>query len=480
MSAFRWPWSRDRSKPDEKACEPTCAPTDGNVGWRQFGIPPDSGNGFDYNLDYALWFRDGRLVTERAILQLSTAWACIRLLSQTIAGLPLNLYRREPDGDRDLALDHPLYSILHDQPNADMTAVDFWQVVVALMLLRGNAVCEKDMVGNRVVGLTPLPCVSWARQPDGRYRYTVTEFGKTRILDESQVWLIPAFTIDGRHGLSPICYGSKVFGSASASDTASRSLFDNGMKASGFVTFPPGSPFLTEAQREQFHKSLADFSNRRNAGRSFVLEGGANYSPMTMNPDDAQMLETRGFSVEEICRWFGVPPSLVGHGDKTSNWGTGLEQQNLSFLTYGLSPWLKKIEASVKKNLVSPADKKSIFAEFAVEGLLRADSAARAAFYSSMTQNGIYTRDDCRQKENLPRMGGNADVLTVQSALVPLDMLGQAKPGATPPADGTTPPPGATSPTADDVRAALRAAFPLATDEEISAMIAPTAAAVTP
>lgn len=465
-----------------KACSP-CAPTDSGNGWRQFGIPLDSGNGFDYNLDYALWFKEGRIVTERAILQISTAWACIRLLANTIACLPLSMYQREPDGDRDAAPEHPLYSILHDQPNADMTATDYWQVILALLLLRGNAVSEKDMIGNRLVGLTPLPCVSWARQPDGRYRYTVTQFGKTRILDESQVWHLPAFTMDGHHGLSPICYGSKVFGGASAADIASRSIFENGMKASGFVTFPQGSPYLSKEQRTQFHDTLAEFSGSRKAGRSFVLEGGATYNPITMNPDDAQMLETRGFSVEEICRWFGVPPTLVGHGDKTSNWGTGLEQQNQSFLTYGLQPWLKKIESSIRKNLLSPADKTKYFAEFGVEGLLRADTAGRAAFYSSMTQNGIFTRDDCRQKENLPRVGGNADVLTVQSALVPLNDLGKPKPAA-PGAPGDTPPtdPAANlAPTPDSVRAALRAAFPLLTDEEISAMIAPAQpAAVTP
>lgn len=495
-----------RSKPvtDSKSCPPDSG---GRSGWDMFGIPQDSGNGFDYNLDHALWFQDGRIVSERAILQLSTAWACVRLLSQTIATMPLNFFKREPDGDRDLAPAHPLYSILHNQPNADMTATDYWQVILALMLLRGNAVSEKDMIGDTLVGLTPLPCVSWMRQPDGRYLYTATENGRMRILDESQVWHIPAFTINGRQGLSPICYGGNVFGSARAADIASHSLFDNGMKASGFVTFPPNSPFLTKDQRAQFEGSLSRFSNSRTAGKSFVLEGGADYRQLTMNADDAQMLETRSFSVEEICRWFGVPPTLIGHGDKTSNWGTGLEQQNQSFLTYSLSPWLKKIESSIWSNLISQADKAAYFAEFSVEGLLRADTAGRASFYSSLSQNGIMTRDEIRKKENLPAMGGGAETLTVQAALVPLDQLGarfdaatgQTDPTATGlPTDGAPTDANSVQATAlngaqvtalqellagaatgtlpiETVRAAIRAAFPLLTEAEISDMIAPLA-----
>jgi HK97 family phage portal protein len=491
----------------------SCSPCDesggsGGEGWRVFGLPTDAGDGFDYNRDHWLWLASGRVVSERAMLSLSTVWSCVRLLSQTLATLPLGMYRRQGDGDRVAANDHPLYAILHNQPNAEMTATDFWQVLGALLFLRGNAVSEIDRIGDRVVGLTPLPCVTWQRQPSGRYLYTVTTNGRSRQLDESQVWHIPAFTLDGRNGLSPIFYGANVFGSARAIDLASSNLFRGGMKASGFVTMPQ-NVWLTESQRNTFKGELNSFTTNQKAGKSFLLEGGADYHQLTMNPDDAQMLETRSFSVEEICRWFGVPPTLIGHGDKTSNWGTGLEQQNQSFLTYSLSPWLKKYESSIWTHLISPADKPTLFAEFAVEGLLRADSKARSEFYSAMTQNGIMTRDEARSKENLPQMGGNAEVLTVQAALLPLDAIGNraAKPGDGVPvidpslpvdataaadagavqqtalngaqvmslqqllqaaADGTLP--------LDTVRAAIRAAFPLLSEAEISAMILPLVA----
>ena len=476
-----------------------------DAGWSVFGLPTDAGDGFDYNRDHWLWLASGRVVSERAMLSLSTVWSCVRLLSQTLATLPLGLYRRLADGDRIAANDHPLYNILHNQPNAEMTATDFWQVLGALLFLRGNAVAEIDKIGDRIVGLTPLPCVTWQKQPNGRYLYRATINGRSRNLDESQVWHIPAFTLDGRNGLSPIFYGANVFGSARAIDLATTQLYRNGMKASGFVTMPQ-NVWLTKEQRDTFSGTLNEFSTQKKAGKSFVLEGGANYEQITINPDDAQMLETRSFSVEEICRWFGVPPTLIGHGDKTSNWGTGLEQQNQSFLTYSLAPWLKKYESSIWTHLISPADKATLFAEFAVEGLLRADSDARSKFYSAMTQNGIMTRDEARSKENLPKMGGNAEVLTVQAALLPLDAIGnrgQKPADGVPVVDPAAPVDaaaaadiGAVQQTAlngaqvvslqqllqaaadgtlpiDTVRAAIRAAFPLLSESEISDMISP-------
>jgi HK97 family phage portal protein len=148
------------------------------------------------------------------------------------------------------------------------------------------------------------------------------------------------------------------------------------------------------------------------------------------------LLATRSFNIAEMCRWFRVPPFMVGHNDGTTPWGTGMEQQMIGFITFVLRPWCVRIEQGIRKSLLTPVERQRYFAEFSMEGLLRADSAARAAFYSSMTQNGIYTRDDCRRLENLPVRGGNADELTVQSNLLPIEKLGQALPTASPPADG--------------------------------------------
>lgn len=405
------------------------------TGWEAFGIPAESGDGFAYNREGMQY---GDTITERTILQIGTAMACIRLLSQTIATLPLAMFRRMPDGTRETASDHSLYSVLHHQPNADMTAVDFWQVMVAMMLLRGTGFAEIKRLGGRIVAVQPLVrgWLTWSMK-NGAYEFKYTVNGVTRTIARKDLWILPAFTVNGIFGLSPVCYGANVFGSAVGADRSSRSMFQNGMSASGFVSYGKGvTDWLTKDQRDQLQDSINEFGNSGAKSRGvFVLEGGMGFTPLSMSADDAQMLETRAFNVEEICRWFGVPPTLVGHGEKTSNWGTGLEQQNLAFLTYNLRPWLSKIEQSIRMNLLSPAEQANYYAEFNVEGLLRADSAGRAAYFSTMVSNGGMTRDEWRVKENLPLKGGNADVLTVQSALVPLDKLGEA--ASTPPTGKT-------------------------------------------
>lgn len=392
---------------------------------RPASVPADAGDGFSYNAPWQTVSSNGRPLSERAVLQLSAAMACVRLLSQTIATLPVSIFRRLPDGDRKAANDHLLYELLHNQPNPDMTAVDFWQVMVASMLLRGNAYAEKLMIGDRLVGLDPLPCgsVSDPRPVNGKLVYFVTTNGKRREIPAARMWHIPAFTLDGIIGISPVCYGALVFGGAISAEDASQSVFGNGMAASGFVE---SEKWLTPEQRTQMRSHLDEFSYAAiNSRKSMILEGGMTYKPLSMNPEDAQMLETRSFNVEEICRWFGVPPTLIGHGDKTSNWGTGLEQQNIGFLTYCLTPWLRKIEQSIRKSLIIPGEKARYYAEFNVSALLRGDTAARASYYSQMVNNGLKTRDEVRRLENDPPMGGNAGVLTVQTALTPIDKLGE-------------------------------------------------------
>lgn len=399
------------------------------VHWiRPASVPQDAGDGFAYNAPWQMISAAGRPISERGILQLSAAMGCIRLLSQTIATLPITIFRRLPDGGRKAAYEHPLYELLHNQPNKDMSAVDFWQVMIASMLLRGNAFAEKLRIGDRIVGIDFLDPsrVSWTAKSDGSLQFFYADAaGKRRKLAPDDIWQIPAFTLDGKLGISPICYGASVFGGALAAEDASQSIFANGMSASGYVTTQPGQ-WLTPEQREKMRGHLDEFSYQAaNSRKSFILEGGMGYTQLSMNPEDAQMLETRSFNVEEICRWFGVPPTLIGHGEKTSNWGTGLEQQNIAFLTYSLTPWLRKIEQSIRRALIAPGEKGRYFAEFNVTGLLRGDTAARASYYSQMVNNGLMTRDEVRRLENLPAMGGNAEVLTVQTALSPLDKLGE-------------------------------------------------------
>lgn len=364
-------------------------------------------------------------VNHQSMLTISAVWACTRLISETIATLPLSIYERTSDGKR-LAPQHPLHFIIHDQPNTDTTAAVHWEATVAAMLLRGNGRAEKLMVGGRVVGLQFLdPCrLSWSRRSDGKKEWRYTEAGgRQRVIPNDRIWNIPGFTLDGKCGVSVIAYGCRVFGSALAADTAASSTFAKGLMPTTYYKFPK---VLNPTQRDDAREAIKKISGAVNAGDPAILEAEMDVGTIGINPNDAQMLESRGFSVEEICRWFRVPPFMVGHSEKSTSWGTGIEQQMIGFLTFTLGPWLRRIEQAINKDLLSPADRQRYYAKFNVEGLLRADSAGRAAFYTAMVNNGVLTRDEVRQLEDREPMGGNAAVLTVQSAMTTLDSVGQA------------------------------------------------------
>jgi HK97 family phage portal protein len=388
----------------------------------------------------------GVSVTDERMLRLSAVWACARLISETIATLPLSIYERTSAGKR-VATQHPLQMIVHDMPNADSTSSVMWESVVAAMLLRGNARCEKLMVGERVVGLQFLDprrlSISCDSQGKRVYRYTSKD-GRQREIPAARVWTIPGFSLDGVEGVSVIRYGADVFGAAMSADSAAGSVFEKGLHPTTVWKFPTT---LKDNQRAEAREAIKTISGAVNAGTPAVLEAGMDVTTIGINPNDAQLLESRAWSVEEICRWFRVPPFMVGHADKSTSWGSGIEQQMIGFLMFTLAPWLKRIEQAIWKDLLTPAERVRYYAKFSVEGLLRADSAGRAAFYSVMVNNGILTRDEVRELEDREPMGGNAAQLTVQSAMTLLDSIGGAD-------------------LAEDVRASLRALLGFKTEDE--------------
>ena len=363
----------------------------------------------------------GVIVTPKTAMQLDAVWACVRLISETISTLPLSMYERTPSG-KVVASSHPLHFVVHDQPNPNSTATVFWEAMVASMLLRGAGRAEKLMAGSRVVGLRFLDpdrsCI--VRGADGKRQFRYTEAdGKQRVIPMDRVWTVPGFTLDGENGVSVIQYGAKVFGAAIAAEDAARDTFRNGLLQTIYYKI---NQFLKPEQRTEFKRNLAGSIER---GEAPLLEGGTEAGTLGIKPGDAQLLESRGFSVEAICRWFRTDPSLVGHGQKDSNWGTGLEQKMIWFLTFTLAPWLKRIEQAISKDLLTAGERLRYYPKFSVEGLLRADSAGRAAFYTAMVNNGVMTRDEVRELEDRAPMGGNAAVLTVQSAMTTLDSVGQ-------------------------------------------------------
>ncbi|KKB12445.1 hypothetical protein VE25_07420 [Devosia geojensis] len=355
-------------------------------------------------------------------LALSTAWSCIRLLSETTGTLPLPLYRKLSQDKRELASDHPLYGLLHDSPNAWQTAAEYWEGQVAHLCGWGNAFSEQKFIGDRLVALEPLPPTTMvARDTNGNLRYAVNDRGRREMLPASKIFHVRGFGFGGDVGLSPIQYNWRTLRGSIAAEEAAVQFMEGGLQIAGFAKEAPGGKSTTE-QRRELMELFAEFMGSKSSGKVMPLPTGWDWVQLTMNPEDAQLLETRGFNVEQVCRIYRVPPFMVGHSQNSTSWGTGLEQQNTGFLTYSLRPYLVRIEQAVKKQLLKPGERMSLYAEFVLEGLLRADSAGRAALYASGGQNGWMTRNEMRRRENLPPAEGG-DVLTVQSNLIPLDRL---------------------------------------------------------
>ncbi len=364
----------------------------------------------------------GEVVTDASVLGLSTVWACTNLVGGTISTLPLMVYRARTQ-DREVLRSHPLFKLLHDSPNFDQTAVDFWEFMAASLELWGNAYAAVERSAGVVSGLLPIrpDIVMVRRLSSGSLEYTWTEDGKYQKRLDTEVLHVRGFGGSPLGGLSTMQVARNAFGLARAIDRSAASTFKNGLRPSGALTF---EEWLSAEKREIAEKKLTEkYIGAVNSGRPLILEGGTKWTPLTMNPEDAQMLESRRFSVEEICRFFGVPPHMVGHTEKSTSWGTGLEQQTLGFIKFTLRRRLKRIEQAVNKQLLTSAERgKGIYVEFNLEGLLRGDSAGRSAFYQSGLQNGWMTINEVRGHENMPPVPGG-DVPRMQMQNQPIDQI---------------------------------------------------------
>lgn len=382
----------------------------------------------------------GRAVGAQGAMQMAAWWACVRLISETVATLPLGMYERMDNGGRKASGGHALYGLLHDAPNADQTAVEFWEGVILALCTNGNAYARIERSGERIVALTLLPSAPGVMKVDrdrnGALRYSYTYRGAAEVKGEGDIFHVRGFGDGGDLGLSPVSYARQTLGLAEAVAASAGATFKNGMKASVFFTAPPGVKLNADG-RADFKKTFIDpYVGAEATASAGLLEHGFDVKTVSIPPKDAEMLLSWKFSVEEICRWLRVPPVLIGHSaEGQTMWGSGIEQIMLGWLTLGLRPYLTRIEQAIKKRLIAPAERARFYAEFNVEGLLRADSAGRATMLSSLGQNGYLTRNEGRAMDNREPLPGG-DVLTVQSNLLPLDQLGKTPPRAVQPAPG--------------------------------------------
>lgn len=384
----------------------------------------------DYDKWRLIWGFDndsGERVSPDSAMKLSTWWAAKRLISETISTLPAGIFASNSDNERVARKEHHLYELLQVSPNADQTAVEFWEGRVGPLCDFGNSYAEKKLIGDRLVALQPMKAENTTpmRDDSGRLFYRHVDRGKSEDIPSSKVFHIKGFAPnDEDEGLSPVAYAARSLGAAISAERASAKLFSKGLRNSGFWK-PPVD--MDKEQRKQFLENyVKPFEGHAGQGAGIIMPPGFDWQSLNITPRDAELIMARGFSVEDVCRWMGVPPILVGHASEGQTmWGSGVEQIILGWLVLGLRAYLKRIEAAVNTRLMTPADRRAgYYFEFNFEGLLRADSAGRAALMSSLAQNGLRTRNELRKLDNMPQMAGG-DILTVQSALAPLDQLGR-------------------------------------------------------
>ena len=373
----------------------------------------------------------GKYVNERSAMQMTAVYSCVRILAEAVAGLPLHLYRYTKDGGKEKAIDHPLYLLLHDEPNPEMSSFVFRETLMTHLLLWGNAYAQIIRNGkNEVIALYPLMPnkMSVDRDENGQLYYTYqrstdeahTMDGSSVILKAQDVLHIPGLGFDGLVGYSPIAMAKNAIGMASACEEFGAKFFANGAAPSGVLEHPgtikdPGR--VREAWQSQFGGSS-------NSGKVAVLEEGMKYTPISISPEQAQFLETRKFQINEIARIFRVPPHMVGDLEKSSF--SNIEQQSLEFVKYTLDPWVIRWEQSLMRALLTQDEKKMYFAKFNLDGLLRGDYQSRMNGYAIGRQNGWMSANDIRELENLDRIpteeGG--DLYLINGNMLPMKNAG--------------------------------------------------------
>lgn len=369
----------------------------------------------------------GKVVTERTAMQMTAVYACVRILSEAVAGLPLNLYRYNNDGGKEKALDHPLYLLLHDEPNPEMSSFVFRETLMTHLLLWGNAYAQIIRNGKgEIVALYPLmPNKMQVNRDDNGQLYYIYQKSQEEVpnskdfyvrLESSDVLHIPGLGFDCLVGYSPIAMAKNAIGLAIATEEYGSKFFANGAAPSGVLEHP-GTIKDPSKVRESW---MSQFRGSANSGKIAVLEEGMKYTPISISPEQAQFLETRKFQINEIARIFRVPPHMVGDLDKSSF--SNIEQQSLEFVKYTLDPWVVRWEQSIQRTLLTPAEKKSYFVKFNVEGLLRGDYQSRMTGYATARQNGWMSANDIRELENLDRIPAEegGDLYLVNGNMVPI------------------------------------------------------------
>ena len=364
----------------------------------------------------------GKHVNERTAMTMSAVYSCVRILSETLASLPLHIYEITDLGSKK-ATKHSLYNILHNEPNSEMTSFIFRETLMTHLLLWGNAYAQIIRNGKGdVLGLYPLMPDKMKVDRDEHhtiyYEYLTGEGSKVR-LSSQDVLHIPGLGFDGLVGYSPIAMAKNAIGMSMAAEEYGAKFFSNGATPSGILEHP-GTVRNAESLRESWTRGFSGSNSHKVA----ILEEGMKYTPISISPNEAQFLETRKFQINEIARIFRIPPHMVGDLEKSSF--SNIEQQSLEFVKYTLDPWVIRFEQAFNRRLLKDKEKSQFYVKFNVDGLLRGDYQSRMNGYAVGRQNGWMSANDIRTLENLDRIpteeGG--DLYLVNGNMLPLKNAG--------------------------------------------------------
>jgi HK97 family phage portal protein len=350
--------------------------------WRQtIGMPPTI---------------SGEVVTPETAMTNSAIYACVRILSETIASLPLKVYKKGPNGSRMVLPDHPLNTILGQSPNDTNTACELREYLVANLALRGNAYAEilSDGAGG-IGGLYPLNSryMNVDTTERGKLVFDYHEPGRSRVYTPSQLWRTVGLSGDGVTGVSPIQLAREGIGLTMAMENYASSMFSHGATPPGVLEFPGK---LQNTQVDSLRSQFADAAGKR---RPLILESGMSYKSVGMSAEDAQFIESRKFQVAEVARWYRVPLHMLAELDRSTF--SNIEHQSIEFVVHTIRPWLVRLEQSIWRDLLDRKEQRKLFVSHAVEGLLRGDTKARYEAYTRGIQDGWLSRNEVRALENM-------------------------------------------------------------------------------
>lgn len=347
----------------------------------------------------------GAVVTPETALGVAAVYGCVRIIAGAVATMPLGLKRRVDDRTRADVDDDPLAIVLRRKPNRWMTPSSFRRMLTGHVLLRGNAYAMIVRSRGRIVELVPMHPdrvrVDQADDLSVAYTYTRKD-GRQVVLPQSEVFHLVGLTLDGVVGVSPLRYARETIGLALQTERHGAALFKNGTALGGVLATPKK---LGKEGQEFLRTSLEAYRGAENAHKTMILEEGMEYKPLGMTSEDAQFIETRKFTRGDIAMFFGVPPHMIGDTEKSTSWGSGIEQQSLGFVAYTLQDWLTTWEETITRDLIADPE---MFARFNPAGLIRGDIKTRYAAYAVGRQWGWLSVNDIRGLEDMnPIEGGD-------------------------------------------------------------------------